>query len=875
MAKAKRESSADTPLMRQYLQVKSAHPDAIVLFRLGDFYEMFFEDAVIGAAALELTLTSRDKNAADPVPMCGVPHHAVRGYINRLVDQGHKVVLCEQMEDARLAKGLVKREVTRVITPGIVIDDEALDPAQARYVACVVGGEGQVFGLAYLDVSTGELRGTEVGGIVALAGELVRANPREILLRGIGDSDRAKLLRRYPAAYQTVEDRKSSSEKPPCEANGSGPERPGGPRTTMPLAREAAAEVLAYARATQPNGTIPVTELALYAASDAVVLCDAAVANLELCETLIGKHAKGSLLAVIDETVTAPGARALRRRLLYPLTDIAEIRRRHDAVDAFFAQPFVRETVRAKLREIADLERIAGRVLLGTASPRDLGLLRASARALPELSQTLATLDGSIITLDSSLLAVLAEIQALLTATLAEALPAQLADGGVIRDGHDAELDEQRALSSGAKDAILAIESREREQTGIPSLKVKHNRVFGYYIEVTKAQLSRVPERYIRKQTIATGERYVTPELAELEAKVAAADDAARAREAALWSQILGLVSARAQDIARAGRMLADIDCTAALAEVAHARGYVRPVIDDSCVIDIADGRHPVIEDSVPTGRFVPNDCTLDAANRQVLILTGPNMGGKSTYMRQVAHIVILAQMGAFVPAAKARVGMVDRIFTRVGAADNLSRGDSTFMVEMRETAAICAGATARSLVILDEVGRGTATFDGMSIAWAVAEQLHDVIGARTIISTHYHELCQLAETCERMANVSVAVTEQGGDIVFLHRVLPGGASRSYGIDVARLAGMPPAVVSRARNLVATLEAGAGLSKTAARETTRKVESADAPIAARLAGIDPTQTTPMQALAILSELCELAEPKSEPILGREGDQYVM
>ncbi|HET6613678.1 MAG TPA: DNA mismatch repair protein MutS [Kofleriaceae bacterium] len=856
--------------MRQYLGVKADHPDAIVLFRLGDFYEMFFEDAVIGAAALDLTLTSRDKNKADPVPMCGVPHHAVRGYINRLIDQGKKVVLCEQTEDPRFAKGLVKREVTQVITPGIVVDDGVLDPSCPRYVACVVGDGAGAFGLAYLDVSTGELRATEEAGIDALCGELCRANPREVLLSGVSDRARAHLTRRYPSAYQVLEDAVMSAawaaQRDAALAARTGNDRP--------LARAAAAEVVAYARATQPRGTLPITEPTIYEAGDAVVLGDAAIANLELCQTLMGNHKAGSLLAVIDATVTAPGARALRRRLLYPLTDLGHIRRRQDAVAALVERPVVREAVRDQLAQIADLERIAGRVLLATASPRDLGSIRTAAGIVPELSRTLAGVGGRELALDPAVLATLADLEPRLSASLADKLPATLADGGVIREGYDDELDEQRRLSSGAKDEILAIETDERERTGIASLKVKHNRVFGYYIEVTKAQLARVPERFIRKQTIATGERYVTPELATLEARVAAADDAARAREAALWNELCAAVAKVAHTIAEAGRELAAIDCTAALAEVAHKRGYVRPVVDDGAVIDITDGRHPVIESLLLAGRFVPNDCLLDSDQRQVLILTGPNMGGKSTYMRQVAHVVILAQMGAFVPAAAARIGVVDRIFTRVGAADNLSRGDSTFMVEMRETAAICTGATARSLVLLDEVGRGTATFDGMSIAWAVAEYLHDAVGARTLLSTHYHELCQLADTRPRMANVSVAIAEHGGDIVFLHRVVAGGASQSYGIDVARLAGMPDAVVARARDLLSSLEAGDGpltSSPPAARARPRPAPAKDL-LRSRLRAIDPTRTTPMDALAVLAELCALAAPDDE---SAEAPHFVM
>src|SRR6185295_2321308 len=566
---------------------------------------------------------------------------------------------------------------------------------------------------------------------------------------------------------------------------------------------------------------LPVVRLQLYRPSDAVVLDEAAIANLELTETLIGRRKQGSLLDVIDDTATAPGGRLLRRWLLYPLVDVAQIRRRQDAVAWLVERPALCEAIRRALSRIADLERLAGKEMLGVATPRDLGRLRDALAALPELvalvrsgrdslGELPALLDptrgaaGLAPCVDPALPAVVAR----LAAALVDEPPALLKDGPVIRPGHDATVDESRRLADGGKDEILAIEEREQKGSGIASLKVRYNRVFGYYIEVTKTHLTKVPSHYIRKQTIATGERYVTPELAELERRVLSAEDTLAAREAELFRAEVAAVAERAQKVAAAGAALAVLDAAASLAAVAARRGYCRPLVEDGLAIDIVDGRHPVIEAMLPAGTFVPNDTRLDPAAEQLVLITGPNMAGKSTYMRQVAHIELLAQIGGFVPARSATVGVCDRVFTRVGAADNLSRGDSTFMVEMRETASILAKATRRSLVVLDEVGRGTSTFDGVSIAWAVTEFLHDAIGARTLFATHYHELVALTDSRPRVRNISVAVREHKGEIVFLRRVVPGGASKSYGIDVARLAGLPRSVIARAREIMDQLEDG-------------------------------------------------------------------
>jgi DNA mismatch repair protein MutS len=875
--------------MRQFLEVKADHPDAIVFFRMGDFYEMFFDDALVAGRALDLTITSRDKGREDAIPMAGVPHHAARGYLMRLTELGHKVVVVEQVEDPRQAKGLVRREVVQIVTPGVVVDDDALEPKRARYLAAVVtgesgprsrgagGGSGFGFGLAHLDASTGELRATWVGDLDELAGELTRIAPRELLA---ADSDLepagalADLRRRLTGCTFTPAASPAAAEAGELlgdlTVDGEMAADEGG------LARRAAALAVGYARATQPAGTLPLVRLQLYGIRDAVVLDETAIVNLELCETILagpGGRKSGSLLAVLDETVTAPGGRLLRRWLLYPLVDVAPIRRRHDAVEFFVERQSARERVRRQLEHIHDLERLAGRASLGVATPRDLGQLRDSLGRLPDLADEIRAGGAGgielpeLLHLGGDLLARLAELEAELAGALVDSPPPTAKEGGIVKDGFCPIVDENRRLADGGRGAILAIEVRERDRTGIGSLKVKYNRVFGYYIEVTRSQLGRVPADYVRKQTVATGERFVTPELAELETKILAAQETLVAREAELFRVLVGQVARRTGALLAAAAQVAAIDVSAALAELAHRSGYVRPEVDDGEGIEIVEGRHPVVERTVPAGEFVPNDCLLGALSRQILLLTGPNMAGKSTYMRQVAHIALLAQMGSFVPARSARIGIVDRIFTRIGAADNLARGESTFMVEMRETAAILTGATRRSLVVLDEVGRGTSTFDGLSIAWAVAEYLHDRVGCRTLFATHYHELCALAESRPRVVNLQAAAREVGGRIAFLRLIVPGGASRSYGIEVARLAGLPAPVLIRSREVLSALEsgrrpgdgAGAQLALFAPPPPPPPAPARPAdPIADRLRSIDPDGLTPREALALLAELCELA-----------------
>ena len=807
-----------TALMRQYLEVKAQVPDAIVFFRLGDFYEMFYEDAVYASRVLSLTQTTRDKGKENPVPMCGVPHHAARGYIARLTELGHRVAICEQLEDPKLVKGLVKRGVVRIITPGVILDEESLEPRAPNYVAAVAGDSRDGFGLAFIDVTTGDFRATEAATSEGLLDELARVDPREILLpRGQGEL--AALIRRaYPRLAQTPVS--IDGEPAPLDtlADGLGPGLERDALARAPQASLAASRVLRYVRATQISAPLPVTRLDLFRRDEFLVIDEQARCHLELIETMLERKRAGSLLDTLDVTATAMGGRLLRRWLLFPLLDLARIRRRHDAVERLVEKQSAREAARKILSELGDLERLVSRARLGVASPRDLVVLGRSLQQVPDLAAALQQAMDPMATLaergtGSDLLDLgqdlAQDIADRVVATLEDNAPAMTKEGGFIRPGVSAELDELRAIASGGRDQILAIEARERERTGIASLKVKYNSVFGYYIEITRTHLANVPADYTRKQTVANAERFVTAELADYEAKILGADERRVALEQTLFSSLRDEVGAAASRVlALAGRVAA-ADVVAALAEQAHRHGFCRPVVDDSEVLELYDSRHPVVERLAATGGFVPNDLHLDTEHEQILIVTGPNMAGKSTLIRQAALCVILAQAGSFVPARAAHIGLCDRVFTRVGAGDNLARGESTFLLEMRETAHILRHATRKSLIILDEIGRGTSTYDGVSIAWAVGEHLHDVVGARTLFATHYHELCDLHDSHPRVHNVSVAAREWKGEVVFLRKLTPGGTSRSFGIEVAKLAGLPPAVVGRARAILEHLQLGA------------------------------------------------------------------
>jgi DNA mismatch repair protein MutS len=885
--------ASQTPMMRQYLTAKAAHPDALLLFRMGDFYELFNEDAVIAARALDLTLTARNKGAADEVPMAGVPHHAASAYVQKLVEQGFKVAICEQMADPSKVKGIVPREVVRVVSPAFAYDDAGIDAKQNLYLVAVErGGAGSAaaqdgaFGIAALDLSTGELLACEAEDEATAVAEIVRLDPREVLVASGAHAVAAPLaaLRTRAVVRRIDEPLEEADADAVLDAQLGGGEASAAGASTV--VRRAAARCLATARACEAGRPLPVTRLVTYAPSDTLVLDEATQAHLELVRSADGTE-RGSLLAVVDVTQTAPGARLLRRRLLAPLTHVAEIRRRQDAVELFVQQPGLRKEVREHLAEVGDVERLAIKLAVDRAAPRDLAALRRSLSALPALAHALAQgLDPSAREVLGAPLDTCGEAAGLLGRAVADDPPVRASDGGVIREGFDVALDEARDLMRGGHRLIVELESRLRESSSIGSLKLRFTRVFGWYIEVTKTHVGKAPAAWRRKQTIATGERFTCDELDELADKLAHAEERASSREAELLSQLVRTLAGERERLRALAARLAELDVASALADVAHRGDWVRPGVDDSLELVLEDARHPVVERFLPPGRFVPNDVALDARGQpfergtgtcaRLLVVTGPNMAGKSTLMRQTALAVILGQMGAFVPARSARIGVVDRVLTRVGASDNLTRGESTFMVEMKETANVLRKATRRSLVVLDEIGRGTSTYDGLAIAWAVAEHLHDTIACRAMFATHYHELTDLATTREGTCeNWSVSAREHEGDIVFLHKLVRGAASRSYGVACARLAGVPELVLSRAAGLLAELESGyvlpsgsRGATPLRARSrsgrpqlelfTSRTTEeAAPHPALERLRHVDVDRLTPLDALQLVALLKQM------------------
>ena len=809
--------------MQQFLRAKEQYPDALIFFRLGDFYELFYDDAIRAAELLGITQTFRGKGPeGERIPMAGVPHHAATGYLTRLLALGQKVAICEQMADPSTVKGVVPREVVRVVTPGLCLEVDALDEGADHYLVALSCAERDV-GLAAFDLTTGSVRACTLPDVVAALAELGRLDPREVLLSGeeAAVSTCEAALRASLSAVRVQ--RFGGHADVPSTILSDVLGEMGADEAAKELSPDALAALsaaLAYAQASQPAKRLRVPRVGVYDPADQLVLDDAAVRNLELVRT-IGGEKKGSLLHMVDETRTPMGARMLRRRILAPLIDVPAIRRRHDKVAALVLDAPRRERLRAELSRMGDLERLATRAELGVATPRELARIRDGLGAAAEVDRLLAV-GGSELVGDSLADArprgLLKDVAARLRAELVEEAPATGRGEGALREGVDPQLDELRGLSANARDHLLAMEAAEREATGVGSLKIKFNKVFGYFIEVTRSNLGAVPERYVRKQTLASAERFITEELGELAERLTTADDRAREIEVGLFAELVAFVGERADELRALARDLADVDVHASFAEVAHRHDYVRPEVDESWDLDLRESRHPIVERLAAAGQFVPNDvelsadATTDASTAtRLIVLTGPNMSGKSTVMRQVALAVILAQSGGFVPARAARIGVVDRVYTRVGASDNLSRGLSTFMVEMTEAAAILRGATRRSLVILDEIGRGTSTYDGLSLAWAIAEHLHDAIGCRAIFATHYHELCELAETRDAVANWNVAAREHGDRVVFLHKLVQGGANRSYGIAVARLAGVPAIVLARAGALLGDLERGAML----------------------------------------------------------------
>jgi DNA mismatch repair protein MutS len=860
--------------MRQYFDAKRQYRTAILFFRMGDFYEMFYEDALVASRALELTLTSRSKDASGTsVPMCGIPYHAADSYIARLVRKGYRVAICEQVEDPKKAKGVVKREVVRVVSPGTLTDASYLDAKEPAFLMAVFPVTDVGYGVALVDVSTGEFSVAEYGGrdgAQALRDEIAVLHPREIIVAAGHDlAALVPLIRERGVTVTEVEGWHFELETARqmlldqlrvSNLEGFGLER----RQTAVCA---AGGLLRYLRDTQKADLAHVRSIRFKDSTDCVIIDPTTLEHLEIVESSRGGR-QGSLLHEIDRTITAMGSRMLRAWLLRPLVAMEAIRDRLDAVEELAFRTTDRGKLRDTLKSVQDLERLTSRVALSTAGPRDLVGLRQSLVAVPRVCALLSACQAPLIKSLVGELDELADVREWIESTIHDEPPALARDGGFIRDGLDPEIDELRHISRSGKQVIAELEEQERARTGISSLKVRFNRVFGYYIEVSKSNLHAVPDDYQRKQTIAGGERFVTPALKDYEQKVLGADERIVERELELFEGLRQRVSSESPRILDTARALAALDVLAALAETATVCNYIKPHVDDGDALAAVDLRHPVVE-RLAAGAFVPNDVTLNGSTHQLVVLTGPNMGGKSTYLRQVALLCVLAQSGSFVPAREARIGVVDRIYARVGASDNIARGQSTFMVEMQETAHILNGATSRSLVVLDEIGRGTATYDGLSIAWAVAEHLatNDRARPKTLFATHYHELTDLADALPGVVNAHVTAREWKDDIVFLHKILPGRSDRSYGIQVARLAGLPGSVIARARSILTSLEhdelsRGGRPSLSGAAPAPQQqlglfqatVNEEDEKLKERIREIDLNRTTPLEALQLLADL---------------------
>ena len=853
-----------TPLMQQYQQIKSQHANAILLFRMGEFYEMFYDDAEVASRELGLTLTSRNNGGAADVPLAGVPVKAVTDYLRRLVQKGYRVAICEQVEDPRQARGVVRREVVETVTPGAAFSDDLLDGGRHNYL-CALRVAGQSLGIAAVDVSTGAFR-LVVSDLRDGPSVMGRLAPREILIaRGATlalPMDGALITEREPWEFDADIGREELTRQFGVHSvEGFGLD------AAHDVAIAAGAAVIRYLRELQPGGVPHLVRPTIEVTGDSMPLDEMTRRNLELVESMRGgaDERAGTLVGVLDRTCTPMGARMLREWLLAPLLSVDRIDQRLDAVAAFVSQPVARLEITGLLDGMRDIERLAGKTAAGRVNPRELRHLGESLSRLGGLREALgragrAGLLGDVLDAWDSCDDVAADI----VRHLVERPPATPGDDDAFHAGVDDRLDELRALRDGGKDAIAGIQSAERERTGIASLKVGYNRVFGYFIEVSNANRHLIPPDYQRRQTLTGGERYVTPALKEYEEKVLGATEQIEQRERELFEQLRLRVSATITRLQAAAVRVATLDVLSSFAQVAETESYVRPVVDNGFDLEVIGGRHPVVERMMPRDRFIPNDIRL-TADARMIILTGPNMAGKSTVLRQAGLIVLMAQAGCFVPATRARIGIVDRLFTRVGASDNLVRGQSTFMVEMAETSAILHLATGRSLVLLDEIGRGTSTYDGVSIAWAVSEHLHDKAACKTVFATHYHELTQLADELPALRNFNVAVRESGDDVVFLHRLQPGGADRSYGIEVGRLAGLPAPVIERARAVLRLLEGEQLVAALAGRGVRHAADTAQLalfvephPVVERLRSLDPNQMTPMEALKALDDLARMA-----------------
>lgn len=865
-----------TPVMEQYRGIKEQYPDAVLFFRMGDFYEMFYEDALLASKVLDIALTSRNKHADQPVPMCGVPYHAADSYVARLIKAGHKVAICEQVEEAGESRGLVARDVVRVVTSGTLFSSALMESKEHQFIACVSPSPKEI-GFAAVDVTTGDFYAAEFSGAGAEkdlvdecfrlgAYEIVLPDPagRELPLLESGARELGASLHTYPGwTFEPVQARGALLEQLHtlslqgfgCEGHDRG--------------IGAAGALVHYLRGTQKNDLSHINRLSFRHTGRFMLLDTASQRHLELVASALDGSSRGTLLAVLDLTLTPMGGRKLREWILFPLRDLDEIGARHEAVEELVEDLPRRREIRAQLDSVHDLERIVSRANLGTVNARELLALRNSLQILPEIERLLSPgrstfLQGMAAGWDNC-----ADLYELLVRALSDDPPLTLKEGGLIREGYHAELDELRHIRQEGRGWIARLEAQERQRTGIAALKIRHNKVFGYYIEVTNRYRDAVPSDYVRKQTLLGAERFITSELKEHEAKVLGAEDRSRTLEYEIFQELRRQVAAATRRLQEAARKIAELDVLSSLAEVAHGRHYARPVMTRGSALEIRQGRHPVVEAEGGGAEFIPNDTVLDSEDQQIVLLTGPNMAGKSTYLRQVALIVLLAHMGSFVPAEEATIPLVDRIFTRVGAQDYLVKGQSTFMVEMSEAANILHNATAESLVILDEIGRGTSTYDGLSIAWAMVEYLHrgEGKGPKTLFATHYHELTELASLLPRVRNFTFTVREWEDEIVFLRRVVPGGADRSYGIQVARLAGLPPPVVDRAKEVLAGLEAGEGAKgKIPPRSPRGKREPGEAeqlPLLGASQGdrlieevlrLEPDRLTPLEALNLLSRL---------------------
>ena len=820
-----------TPMMQQYMETKSQYPDCILFYRLGDFYEMFFDDALTASKELEITLTGKNCGMEERAPMCGVPYHAVDGYLTKLVSKGYKVAICEQVEDPKQAKGIVKREVVRIVTPGTILDAAAIDESKNNYIMCIVYIADR-YGLSVADVTTGDYFVTELPDGQKLKDEIFKFMPSEIICNEsfyMSGMDLEDMKNRLGITIYSLESWYFDDEicKSKLMEHFKVSSLQGLGLADYDCGVISAGALLQYLLETQKNDLSHMTHITPYTTGKYMMLDSSTRRNLELCETLREKQKRGSLLWVLDKTKTAMGARTLRKYIEQPLIERTEIERRLDAVTELKEEAISREEIREYLSPVYDLERLITRITYGSANPRDLTAFSTSLEMLPAIHYILEDMKSDLLCEICKEMDTLEDLCSLVKSAIAQEPPIAMKEGNIIRDGYSEEVDTLRRAKSDGKTWLAKLEEQEREKTGIKNLKIKYNKVFGYYLEVTNSYKELVPEYYTRKQTLANSERYITPELKELEDTILGAEDKLYALEYELYCTVRDTIAGEVIRIQKTAKAVAALDVFTSLALVAERNNYIRPTINVQGKIDIKDGRHPVVEQMIPNGSFICNDTVLDDKKQRISIITGPNMAGKSTYMRQVALIVLMAQLGSYVPASKANIGLVDRIFTRVGASDDLASGQSTFMVEMTEVANILRNATSKSLLVLDEIGRGTSTFDGLSIAWAVVEYISDakLLGAKTLFATHYHELTELEGKINNVNNYCIAVKEKGDDIVFLRKIVKGGADKSYGIQVAKLAGVPDIVINRAKEIVEELadeDITSRVSEIASREAEAK-----------------------------------------------------